>query len=314
MKSENTGALADQVAAKIVDIVRARSFAAGQHLREEALANELGLSRSPVRRGLALLAQHGIVVKEVNRGIFLAVDAKAIDTLSLPFGADPHEEFYLRVADDCLGGVIAEEFNEAELIRRYEVSRGSLLKVLQRLANEGMVTRKMGQGWRINPFLQDRQAYIQSYRFRMAIEPSALMESTFRVNKAEFARVRRAQAEMLDGDIFTLPRSRLFTNGSDFHEVLIKCSGNRFFIEALERQNQLRRFMEYRAATERSRLVQQCEEHLHILDLVESGSRDRAAAFMRKHLDVASKMKAEGPVMAGEVVADVSQLDVDAHL
>jgi DNA-binding GntR family transcriptional regulator len=291
MKTESTGALADQVAAKIIDIVRTRSLRAGEHLREEALASELGLSRSPVRRGLALLVEQGIVMKEPNRGIFLAVDAHGIDIAKLPFGVDPLEDLYLRIADDCLSGEIPEEFYEAELLRRFDVPRGQLLKVLTRLATEGMISRKPGQGWKTNPFVHDREAYIQSYRFRMAIEPSALMEPTFRIDKTGFANARRVQTEMLEGDIFKLPRPMLFKHGSEFHEMLVRCSGNRFFIEAMERQNQLRRFMEYKAATTRTRLIRQCQEHLEILDLIESGSRDHAAAFMRKHLDIVSKIK-----------------------
>ena len=310
-KTESTGALAEQVAAKIIDIVKSRVLKAGEHLREEALANALGLSRSPVRRGLALLVQHGIVLKEPNRGFFLAVDGSHVDTRELPFGADPYEDLYLQVADECLTGIIPTEFYEAELLRRFQVPRGKLLKVLGRLANEGMIARKPGQGWRMNAFLHDRQAYLQSYRFRMAVEPSALMEPGFQINKAAFARVRKVQKEMLEGDIFTLPRSQLFANSSDFHETLVRCSGNRFFIESIERQNQLRRFMEYRAATDRARLIQQCEEHLQILDLVEAGSRDRAAACMRKHLDVVSRIKTQT-----QAIDDLDQHphDLEAHL
>ncbi|PRY04495.1 GntR family transcriptional regulator [Paraburkholderia sp. BL25I1N1] len=293
MKTETNGALADQVAAKIIDIARTRSLRAGEHLREEALASELGLSRSPVRRGLALLVQHGIVTKEPNRGIFLAMDAHGIDIARLPFGVDPLEDFYLRVADDCLTGEIPEEFYEAGLLRKYDVPRGQLLKVLSRLANEGMISRKPGQGWRINPFLHDTDAHIQSYRFRMAIEPAALLEPTFRIDQAAFAKARAVQLDMLNGDIFKLSRPMLFKNGSEFHEMLVRCSGNRFFIEAIERQNQLRRFMEYKAATDRQRLVRQCKEHLELLDLIESGGREHAAAFMRRHLDVVSKIKAK---------------------
>ncbi len=118
MKTQTNGALADQVAVKIIDIARTRSWRAGEHLREEALASELGLSRSPVRRGLALLVQHGLVTKEPNRGIFLAIDARGIDTAGLPFGVDPLEDFYLRVADDCLTGEIQQEFYEAGLLRK----------------------------------------------------------------------------------------------------------------------------------------------------------------------------------------------------
>ncbi|MFK4443888.1 DNA-binding GntR family transcriptional regulator [Caballeronia udeis] len=312
MKNETTSALADQVAAKIIDIARTRALPAGEHLREEALAAELGLSRTPVRRGLALLEQHGIVVKEPNRGIFLAIDAHGIDISKLPFGVDPLEDFYLRVSDDCLNGDIPEEFSEAALLRKYDMPRGQLLKVLSRLSNEGMIARKPGQGWRINPFLHNTEAHIQSYRFRMAIEPAALMEPGFRIDKAAFAKARKIQQEMLEGDIFKLSRSMLFKNGSEFHETLVRCSGNRFFIEAIERQNQLRRFMEYKAATDRPRLIRQCQEHLELLDMIESGAREHAAAFLRRHLDIVSKIKSRAE--AKEEQEASLRLQPEAHL
>lgn len=137
---------------------------------------------------------------------------------------------------------------------------------------------KLRQRWRFNPFLHDRQAYLQSYRFRKAIEPSAIVGSTFRANRGDFARVRNVQKEMLDRKFFTLSGSMVFAHGLDFRGMLIRCSGNRLFIEALERQNQLQRFMEYRAATRKARLVQRCQEHFYFLDLTESSNPGRAAA------------------------------------
>lgn len=284
--------LAGQLAPKILDMARARSMRAGDPLREEAFAKELGVSRSPVRRGFALLEDLGMAVKEPNRGYFLTVDARSIDVRKLPLDVDPFEDFYLRVVNDVLAGEISISFFEAELLRKYQVPRGQLLKVLNRLANEGMIDRNPGQGWSINSFLHDSEAHIQSYRFRMAIEPAALLEPTYKVDTVAFAKARRIQQQLLDGDIFKLSRSQLFQIGSNLHELIVRCSGNAFFLEAIRRQNQLRRFMAYQSNVDRSRLINQCKEHLQLLDMIEHGRREEAAAFLREHLDVVSRLKA----------------------
>lgn len=292
MKAKIKTDLAGQLAPKILDMARARSMRAGDPLREEAFAKELGVSRSPVRRGFALLEELGLAVKEPNRGYFLTQDARSIDVRKLPLDVDAFEEFYLRVVDSVLAGEISTSFFEAELLRKYDVPRGQLLKVLNRLANEGMIERNPGQGWSINSFLHDSEAHIQSYRFRMAIEPAALLEPSYTVDKAAFAKARRIQQELLDGDIFTLSRSQLFQIGSNLHELIVRCSGNAFFLEAIRRQNQLRRFMAYQSNVDRPRLISQCKEHIELLDLIEQGRREDAAEFLRQHLDVVSRLKA----------------------
>lgn len=283
--------LAEQLAPKIIDMARARSMRAGEPLREEAFAKELGVSRSPIRRGFALLEELGLAIKEPNRGYYLTCDASAIDISNLLLDADPFEDFYLRVVDDVLRGDVPTTFFEAELIRRYEVPRGQLIKVLNRLANESMIERKPGQGWEINHFLHDSNAHIQSYRFRMAIEPAALLEPGYKVDAVAFAKARQVQQELLDGDIFKLSRSQLFQVGAQLHELIVRCSGNAFFLEAIRRQNQLRRFMGYKANVDRSRLINQCKEHIHLLDLIQSGRREEAADFLRTHLDIVGRMK-----------------------
>ncbi|MNN28540.1 FCD domain protein [compost metagenome] len=126
----------------------------------------------------------------------------------------------------------------------------------------------------------------------MAIEPAALLEPGYKVDTAAFAKARRIQQELLDGDIFTLSRSQLFQIGSQLHELIVRCSGNTFFLEAIRRQNQLRRFMAYQSNVDRPRLISQCKEHIQLLDLIEQGRREEAAAFLREHLDVVSRLKA----------------------
>lgn len=294
MKVESTNTLIEQIAIKMVEMVQSRTLREGEHLTEESFAAELGISRSPVRKALALLDEYKIVTKEPNRGYFLKLDARRIDISRLPSSTDPIEDLYLRLADDLLSRKIPENFYEAALIREYGISRGQLLKVLGRMAGEGLVVRKAAQGWRVNPFLNDADAHSQSYRFRMAIEPAALLEPTYRVDKAAFKYARKIQTQMINGGALKLSRSRLFQVGAEFHEMLVRCSGNRHFLDAVQRQNQLRRLLEYRSKSDRSLFADQCREHLKLMDLIEAGKRDAAANFLRKHLDNVSHRKISG--------------------
>jgi len=83
----------------------------------------------------------------------------------------------------------------------------------------------------------------------------------------------------------------LLANGSIFHEEIIKLSGNPFFLMALQRVNRMRRLMEYRAQINRERLVEQCTEHLQILELLENRDIKNASDKMRQHLSGALKRK-----------------------
>ena len=283
--------LALQLAPQVIDMVRARSMRAGEPLREQTFAQALGVSRSPIRRVFALLAEWDLATQEPNRGYFLKQDAGEIQASAFPLASDPFEDFYLRVVDDILAGEIPTHFFEAQLLRRYEVPRGQLLKVLNRLAGEAMVERKPGQGWELKDFVHNTTAHIQSYRFRMAIEPAALLEPGYQVNQAAFANARQQQQALIDGGINTLSRAQLFQIGAQFHELIVQCSGNVFFIDALRQQNQLRRFMGYKANIDRSRLVTQCQQHIQLLDLIESGRREEAAQFLWRHLDEVGRLK-----------------------
>ena len=286
-----TSPLSAQIAARIIQLIRARQNRAGDHLTEHDFARALDGSRSPVRRAFALLAKRGVLRQEPNRGYFLARDAKLVSAMSLPAPAPAADDLYQRIAEDCLEGRLKREVSEAALVRRYATSRGQLLKVLSRLSREGMIERKPGHGWRFNALVHTAEAHNQSYRFRMAIETAALLEPSYQVDPAAFARAREQQRALLDGGILRFSKTRLFEIGAEFHETIVRCSGNPYFLEALQGQNRLRRFIEYRGNADRRRFARQCHEHLKLLDLIEAGRMQEAAAFLRQHLDVVREIK-----------------------
>jgi DNA-binding GntR family transcriptional regulator len=291
MSRSDASELAQQLALRMADYLRRSGLAAGAHLAEQQFADALKVSRTPVRRALAVLAEMGVVVHEPHRGYFLRKLPPASVRPALADGAGLAEERYLRIADDRLAGKIEDHVTETALMRRYGMPRRELQRVLHRMEKEGWVERKPGHGWMFAALPDTVEAHAQSYRFRMLFEPAALLEPGFRLVDSEVERIRRDQRMLLDGGVQRLSRARLFELGSDFHNTVIGFSNNRFMIDAIHRVNAMRRLLEYRAHYDRERIAGQCREHLHLLDLLEQGSRREAAEFMRQHLDVVREQK-----------------------
>ncbi len=64
--------LSDEVVDRLRDSILRGYFAPGDRLREEQLADALGVSRGPVRNALAQLEREGLAVRRPNRGAVVA--------------------------------------------------------------------------------------------------------------------------------------------------------------------------------------------------------------------------------------------------
>lgn len=283
--------LAQRISKRLLQDIASGGISAGQHLGAQQLADRYGVSRTPVREAMSLLETSGFLVREENRGYFVSeADAaemnKALD--AQPVSVD---EDYHKLADDWLVNRLPEEVTEQFLRQHYGWTKSRVSEVLVRAAREGWIERKEGYGWRFLPVANTPEAFDEIYRFRMAIEPAALLEPSFELDRAVVAEQRRIQEGMLEMDFNAVPAESLLENGAIFHEELVKLSGNPFFLMALQRVNRMRRLMEYRAEVNHERLIEQCTEHLEILDLLEAGDNLDASYKMRKHLSGALKRK-----------------------
>lgn len=285
--------LARSIATQIAHLITVGEIAQGSQLRTQPLADKFGVSRSPIREALQLLAKQGLLEQRENRGFFASeasasVIVEPVSDQPKPFEVDND---YQRLAEDWLVDRIPAEVTEGMLRDRYNVSKAQLSDMLLRAVREGWAERKQGYGWRFLPVAKTPEAFEQIYRLRMLIEPAAMLEPGFTLDRTIINEQRRIQNRMLEADIARLPAERLLHNGSLFHEELIRMSHNPFFHLSLVRVNQMRRLLEYRSRVDRSRLVQQCQEHLAILGLLERGEVVEASFAMRKHLSGALSRK-----------------------
>jgi DNA-binding GntR family transcriptional regulator len=271
------------VAAQIIELIRNDDLQVGSHLPAQMLADRLRLSRSPINQALGALHEKGILTREANRGYFLAARPKRA-AVREEESADAAGSAYFRIAEDRLKGRLPDEFSETLIKQRYGLTTAQLQAVLNRISQEGWAEKKPGYGWEFSAMLTTPESLLQSYRLRLAVEPAALLEPTYRIAPEVIERCRAAELHLLNGGIKTDSAVQIHDRGVRFHESLVEGSGNPFFIDTIRRVNRVRRLLSYRSTLDRNRFKQHCEQHLHLLDLLEQERNEEAATAMRNHL------------------------------
>lgn len=287
----NSKPLINQLASQIVDYVRSQDEPHGMRLVERKLAEHLRVSRSPVRGALKILEDKGFVKVAEGGGFYVDWKGGELPGILTETASDEESEIYFKIASDRLSGALPDRVTENELLRRYGLTRGQLAKILRRITAEGWIDRLPGHGWEFLPMLTGMQSYRDSYRFRLTVEPAAILEPTFQLNEPRLRICRDQQQRLVDGDIWTVSNADLFDLNSSLHEAIIECSNNLFFIESLRRIDRVRRLIEYRQSLDRKYAIIRSREHVHLADLLLAGKRQEASEYMHLHLSSVSAMK-----------------------
>lgn len=286
-----TSELSERISQHLMQDIASGIIATGQHVSAQQVADRYGVSRTPVREALSRLEANGLLRRQANRGFFVAEKISVTVNQWIEDQRGSTVDPYQQLANDWLVNHLPEDVTEQYIRLKYSWTKTRVSELLARAAREGWAERKEGYGWRFLPVAKTPAAFEQIYRFRLSIEPTAMLEPTFKMDRKVLTEQRRLQEHMLETDLGGMLDETLLNNGSVFHEELIRLSGNPFFLMALQRVNRMRRLMEYRAQIDRNRLVEQCTEHLEILDLLESGDLVDASYKMRQHLSGALKSK-----------------------
>lgn len=297
--SDSTGSpLQQELQGRIAQLIAEQGLEPGARLNENQLAAALGVSRTPVRAALDALARQGHVRRERHQGVLLLQLPPLPETGGVPAADDDGDALLLRIARDRHRGHLAENVSEQQLMQQYGLGRPALRQVLGRLADLGLVERKLGYGWRFTNDAWDPAARYESYRFRMCIEPAALREPGFALPPGWAEAMRERHLAALRSRWGEGSSVAFFEMNAAFHEGLAAASGNRFFLAAMQRQNQLRRLANYDWKHGAERVEVNCREHLEILDRLQAGDQELAALLLQRHLDVASRLRAAMPPAA----------------
>ena len=256
----------------------------GDHLPEQALSEACGVSRTPTRSALKLLAEKGILEHRRDGGYFLLIHGA--DGLSEAARSLEEEQNNLagRILADRAERRISDVQSVSALARRYGTTRNNVLIALKILSQDGIVAQLPGRSWAFQPMIDSPRAIEESYAMRLVLEPQAILAPGFTLDSQRAAVLRRQMEDFLqtrDGRITAAGFLRL---DIDFHGLLAEASGNRFIRVTLLAHQRLRRAMPQDTALPDFRLRQSLEEHLDILDSLERSQFDLAADQMVLHL------------------------------
>ena len=277
-----------RIARQILDLISEAKFDPGHHLREQHLADALGVSRTPVRAGLKELTRMGAVEARPNQGFFLLNRSNELELLEIEQSKSNDQKLYEQLVHDRIAGVLPESFTQTEISQRYEVDRGVLTRTLVKLSEDGLIARNAGHGWRFLQTLNSDVALRNSYGFRLMIEPTALLTPNLHVDRQMLKRLRAQHLRLITHpDITQVPAKEIFETDALFHELLAEASGNLFVVQAIQQQNRLRRLLEFGSYHNKRRVKEWCEEHVAIIDALRENKQEQAAELMRKHLQYA---------------------------
>jgi len=281
-----TNDLRARLANEILAYMQEEELGPGTHLPEPEFCERFKVSRTPIRAALNVLCEQGMLEHRPKRGFFTL---KAADNLPETVLPEPDEErLYLQIAEDRIARKLPMQISEADLLRRYDVAKSVLRRVLQRLLHEGLIERLPGRGWSFVPVLDSKEAHDESYRFRLAVEPLALLEPGYQPDTEELRACKDEHARVLGGQVKEITPVELFEMNARFHELLASGSGNRFFLQAVRQQNRLRRFVNYHWTYGAARVIQTCREHMAVLEALEEGDAVWASSLLRRHLEISS--------------------------
>ena len=277
-----------KLAGRILHMLKEQGAGPGHHLVEVDLCQHFGVSRTPVRGALKLLAEQGAVEARANRGFVLLEPVKTapqVETVNLQDEED--RELFVAIAEARNTGRLPAECTQQEMMRMFGAKLPAVVRVLRGLSELGLVERKPGNGWSFIASINSASAQAEAYAFRYMLEPAALLQPGFELDR-EWASACRARHLVFKRKAWRDTLAvEFYGMNADFHEQLARCSGNRYMLDAMQRQNQVRSFLNYKWEYGVSRVRASIEEHLAILDAVEAGRNDQAAELMRAHLDTA---------------------------
>ncbi len=261
----------------------------GSALSERELAEKLSVSRSPIRAALKLLEHFQVVEPRPGGGMRLAMDSPALMRVEMTLPESPQDQLYVQIGQDRVQGQLEEHVTEADLLRRYDVPKALLTKVLTQLVSEGLLQKAQGKGWLFTRLIGCVESNKDSYELRRIIEPAAIRSPGFQPEPERFQACLAMHKQLVDGLVFETPHHALLNINAGFHQMLADFSGNRYFSEIIRQHNRMRRFTESGAVLYPERMLQSCQEHLDILEQIEARDFEWAATLMERHLGISSK-------------------------
>ena len=255
------------------------NFSPGDRINEAEIAEQLGVSRTPIRRVLLKLQMEGVLAFEPQRGFVVK------DPTSLSRGHESSSDDFLdeRVMRDMAIGDLKGIISERSLMQRYSVPNGILMSTLRRLTRDGLGDPSRGGGG--FSAAVEKNALGEISRFGHFFNPASLLSDGYHVSADLLQRLDADHIYAID-NIHTMDKRRLFDLDARFHRGIAEGAQTSEVLNAIERQNNIRRIAEYIGFVRLERLRQSMGEHRGIIRALLDGNRQLAASLMHIHLQI----------------------------
>ena len=282
--------LQHNLARNILDMLRERGAQPGDPVSRLALAKALGVSRTPVVAATRLLETLG-AVETRGRSVRVRSLAPRPELQNDAPEENVPARLLVAIARGRAGGSIPDEVSERQLALTLGAGRSAVAQALAQFAEAGIATRNRGNGWRFTAGFASPRERSASYRFRLLVEPAALLEPDFTLTSGFAERTRREHIRFLERGWSDELAVAFFRTNAEFHLGLAEASGNRFMAAAVAQQNRVRMLTNYVWHLGPDRVRVSVKEHLEILDALGAGDRERASLLMRLHLTQAMALR-----------------------
>ena len=121
--SEHPAGLIEEIAERIHARIVAGDYRPGERLKQDVLAEEFGVSRTPIREALSRLDARGIVRQEMRRSA----------TVSAPSPREVREMYQVRAALEGLAAELAAQWITGAQLRALEAAHEAFVKVAKGL-------------------------------------------------------------------------------------------------------------------------------------------------------------------------------------
>lgn len=190
------------------------------------------------------------------------------------------ERIYLALRQEIMRCEIAPgaTLDATSIARRYEVSKTPVRDAMQKLAADGLVTIQPRSGYHVAPITF--QAVHDILDMRAAIGPHAARQAARYATPAEVTLLRRIVREYdAPLDIGTMQQV-----ARRFHIAIARCSRNRRIVALSENLfDELERLLRF-AIDFTVKTGEHSDEHTALVDAIEAGDGERAAAIETAHI------------------------------
>jgi len=178
---------------------------------------------------------------------------------------------------------IGAELREQELAVRFGVSKSPVREALQHLVLDELVTVMPRQGYRVSP-VSMTDAH-DMFSFRQVLELACIVEATKNASDDQLATLNAFR--VFEGT----PDNDFIAYNREFHCALARCSGNnRMSRAACSLIEEMDRLVRLSVGVIRGRDPQKLvEEHIAIIDAVQSRNRGLASSLLKSHTTAAEK-------------------------